>query len=87
MLDDAVGCVGGWGLEILVEAALEVFNVFSLFTWRAWVTLGLAGVGVFAISRAFADAGPVHPLILYFAGASLVVGPFLLFVVWDWPNR
>lgn len=87
MLDDAVGCLGGWIIGFLLEAVLDIFNVFSLFTGRAWVTLGLAGLGVFAISRAFADAGPVHPLILYFAGASLVVGPFLLFVVWDWPNR
>ncbi|HEY7769162.1 hypothetical protein [Longimicrobium sp.] len=87
MLDEVVGCLGGWVFEFAVEAALEMFDVFSLFTWRAWVTLGLAGLGVFAISRAFADAAPVHPLLLYFGGASLVVGPFLLFVVWDWPNR
>jgi hypothetical protein len=84
MLDDAVGCLGGWVVEFLVEGVLELF---SLLSWRAWVTLGLSGLGVFAISRAFADAAPVHPLLLYFAGASLVLGPFLLFVVWDWPSR
>ncbi|CAA9328400.1 MAG: hypothetical protein AVDCRST_MAG89-2006 [uncultured Gemmatimonadetes bacterium] len=84
MLDDVVGCVGGWVLELLVEA---VFEMFSLFSWRAWVTLGLAAVGAIAIKGAFSGAGPVHPLLLYFAGASLVLGPFLLFVVWDWPNR
>jgi hypothetical protein len=87
MLDEVVGSLGGWVFELVVEAALEMFDVFSLFSWRAWVTLGLTGLGVAAISAAFAEAGPVHPLLLYFTGASLVVGPFLLFVVWDWPNR
>jgi hypothetical protein len=84
MLDDVVGWVGGSVLEFLLELMLEFFKLFS---WRVWVTFGLVGVGVFAITRAVAGEGPGHPAVIFLAGATLLLSPVALLLVPASPPR
>jgi hypothetical protein len=84
MLDDVVGWVGGSVLEFLFELVLECFKLFS---WRVWLTLGFAGLGMFAITRAVADEGPGHPAVLFLAGATMLLSPLALLLVPASPHR